>query len=64
MYSWLAGYLMQDSGRMKAKKKKEKKTLGVEQLGFEYQVRSDISPEEEAQNKVYDILLCNTSIQF
>ncbi len=55
---------MQDSGRMKAKKKKEKKTLGVEQLGFEYQVRSDISPEEEAQNKVYDILLCNTSIQF
>ncbi len=41
---------------MKAKKKKEKKTLGVEQLGFEFQVRSDISPEEESQNKVYE---CN-----
>lgn len=32
---------------MRAKKKKEKKTLATEQLGFDYQVRSDTSPEEE-----------------
>lgn len=61
-YSPTAVCIVQESGKAKGKKKKEKKTLATDQLGFDYQVRSDGTPTEETRSIVYVVCVHDASL--